>query len=562
MRLLLMLWTWLLTALRPAHTAYASTVDPPADPTDLDELIALRGQSFDAMDTIVRSAMERPEGERDLTDEEVADYDRHEAEYNRLDTIVAERNRANENELRLSRHDRIRRASAGPLIVMNGPEPVAASRTLDELLHVTAETVPAGTFDRTGNFHQNAFGARNPVEAPMVMLRSGELGEAPRITEFAPDQAGLVRRFQRTVSDMILFGLLVGRKGQNATSEEAFRFARTHPKFADRWAVLMRAMDVDTAAEGGTWIPTGIGASVHEKVRAAGRVGALFPRIPLPTNPWKWPLEGADLTAYRVAEPTGDAESKFTASTAGTGGATFDAEIFGVRSLFSRSLDADSAIAILPYVTAKVSQAFADGEEKAIIDGDTDGTHQDSDVGASTTDARTAWDGLRKKALASGGVDGGNNAITVADLRAVRARMGKWGLNPSTLAIIVGVGPYFDLLSDTELTTVDKFGPNAVVLNGQLGAVDGIPVIASEHVREDLNAAGVHDGVTTNRSFSLIVNRGEWAIGERENLDVEVDDSIYRETYQRLVVGFQREDFQNIGDAAANTDVELVYNIT
>ena len=51
--------------------------------------------------------------------------------------------------------------------------------------------------------------------------------------------------------------------------------------------------------------------------RAAGKVAPLFARIDLPTNPWKWPLEAADMTAYRVAEPTADSETKLTASTPG-----------------------------------------------------------------------------------------------------------------------------------------------------------------------------------------------------------------------------------------------------
>ena len=59
-------------------------------------------------------------------------------------------------------------------------------------------------------------------------------------------------------------------------------------------------MDTDTSNEGVDWIPTGIGASLHERVRASGKVAGLFQRINLPTNPWKWPLEGADATAYRV----------------------------------------------------------------------------------------------------------------------------------------------------------------------------------------------------------------------------------------------------------------------
>lgn len=242
-----------------------------------------------------------------------------------------------------------------------------------------------------------------------------------------------------------------------------------------------------------------------------------------------------------MAEPTGDTESKMTASTPGTLAATFDAEIFGARSLFSRSLEADSALAILPFVRSKIVQAFVDAEEKAILDGDTDGTHQDSDIGASTTAAVTAWDGLRKKALAN--TSQATTATSAANLALIRKAMTKWGVNPNDLAFIVGVSAFHALVADTTLLTVDKMGPQATILNGQVGSIYGVPVIVSEHVRENLNASGVYDGITTTKTYNLCVNRGEWAMGQRMALDVEVDDSIYRETYQRVLVGFMREDF-------------------
>ena len=109
---------------------------------------------------------------------------------------------------------------------------------------------------------------------------------------------------------------------------------------------------------------------------------------------------------------------------------------------------------------------------------------------------------------------------------------------------------------------MDKLGPNATILNGQVGTLFGAPVIVSEWVRENLNASGVYDGITTTKTYALAVNRGEWAMGQRMALDVEVDDSIYRETYQRVLVGFMREDFQSITDTAANKDTSLGYNIT
>ena len=465
--------------------------------------------------------------------------------------------------------DRASVAAAGEAIKgFNTPRPSSVNdgvrgsdHTLDELLWASAEEVRAGSFDQQGNLLADPYGSRNAVEQVEVRNANGETVLSPRITEFPEARRVAIRNFQKTVADMQLFGLAISRNALSGA--EAFQVAREHPKFREQWKRTLRAMDTDTSAEGTEWIPTGIGASLHEKVRASGKVAPLFQRITLPTNPWKWPLEGADATAYRVAEPTSDTATKVTASTPGTGAATFDAEIFGSRALFSRSLEADSAIAILPFVSRKLVQAFVNAEERAILDGDTDGTHQDSDThSAGATDAAWAWDGLRKRGLANSS-NNGAGALTVALLALTRGGMGKYGVNPQDLACIVGVSSYYDILADTSVLTVDKFGPNATILNGQIGSVHGMPIIVSEFVRENLNASGVYDAITTTKTYALVVNRMEWAMGTRTGLAIETDDSIYRETYQRVLVGFQREDFQNINaDGSAADDTSISYNIT
>lgn len=529
--------------------------DTQTETRTLTELRDERARVATEMDEIVRTASD---AERELTDDERARFDSLDGDF---ETLTGSIQRAETLDGDVRRSDRAAEINrmAVPNINRIGQAPAAEGRDLDELLWATSETVPAGSMSRSGQFMPSPYGARNPVEPVVVRSDSNAVAYAPRIDEFQPDHRGTIRRFQQTVADMALFGLLVDKQAK--TGSQGFEVARAHNLMRDRWASICRAMDVDTSGEGGTWVPTGIGASLHEKIRALGKVAPLFGRIDLPTNPWKWPIEGADSTAYRVAEPTGDTETKVTASTPGTVSATFDAEIFGGRTLFSRSIEADSALAILPYVQSKLAKAFVIAEEKAILDGDTDGSHQDSDVGASTTDARTAWDGLRKRALANTGASASNAVATLALFRTARAGMGKWGINPADLAIIVPTKVYYQLLNLSEVTTIDKFGPQATVLNGQLGSLDGIPVIVTENGREDLNASGVYDGTTTNRTFLLIVNRGEWVMGQRMALDVEVDDSIYRETYQRVVVGFMREDFQNIGDASTNDDTAVLYNV-
>lgn len=476
---------------------------------------------------------------------------RHDAAVARVDEIdgalvTAELERADNDRFESAE---ARRSRYSTVSVNTSTPGVTATRSLDEALWATNETVRASN----GTAH-------NPVERVIVRSTSDEPGVlAPRLSEYQPGQRDAIRGFQETVANMALFGMLIDRDAD--TSGKGFQVARSHRAFKDEWSHVLRAMDVDTSGEGADWVPTGIGASLHERVRASGKVAPLFQRINLPTNPWKWPVEGADATAYRVAEPTGDAASKVTASTPGTGAATFDAEIIGARTLISRSLDADSALAVLPYTQRKLIQAFVDGEEKAILDGDTDGTHQDTDTQANgATDVRTAWDGLRKKALAQTVATA--TSATALNLGIVRKAMGKWGANPADLAFIIGVSNLHSLLADTNLLTVDKMGPNAVILNGQIGSVFGVPVIVSEHVREDLNASGINDGITATKTYMLCVNRNEWALGQRTALDVETDDSIYRESYQRVAVAFMREDFQSLASAATNEDTAIAYNVT
>ena len=45
-------------------------------------------------------------------------------------------------------------------------------------------------------------------------------------------------------------------------------------------------------------------------------------------------------------------------------------------------------------------------------------------------------------------------------------------------------------------------------------------------------------------------------------LDVEIDNSIYRETFQRVAVAFERLDFQSLASAAANDETAILYNLT
>ena len=329
--------------------------------------------------------------------------------------------------------------------------------------------------------------------------------------------------------------------------------------FERRVSGLRKALDTATAGEGAEWVPTGFSQQLVEKVRQRLKVAALHRRISMPTNPFKLPVEGADAVAYLFAESTSDTGTKITASTPGTTNVTFNAVKLAARVLVSAELEEDSVIAVMPYLLDTIVRALADAQEDAAINGDDSGTHQDSDVTAST-DARKAWKGYRKHALAGATVD--VSTFDVVTLRSIRVAMARYGINPNDLAWIAGFRAFHKLLGLAEVQTVDQYGDQATLLSGELAKFDGIPIIVSEFVREDLNATGVYDGVTTDRSVLPLVYTPAFLYGDRRAVNVRVSHDLYMESDQDVAIATQRLDFQPVYDATTEPIVGLGVNLT
>ena len=88
----------------------------------------------------------------------------------------------------------------------------------------------------------------------------------------------------------------------------------------------------------------------------------------------------------------------------------------------------------------------------------------------------------------------------------------------------------------------------------------GIPIIISEYMREDLNATGVYDAITTNRGGILLVNESRWYVGQRRPIRVmAMQDLPYQDRF--LIASYQRKDFQGHVQDATETSVVYGYNI-
>uniref|UniRef100_A0A6M3KWW7 Putative capsid protein n=1 Tax=viral metagenome TaxID=1070528 RepID=A0A6M3KWW7_9ZZZZ len=344
---------------------------------------------------------------------------------------------------------------------------------------------------------------------------------------------------------------------------------KKHPTELKMWqefqaggSTLKKALDTATASEGLEWIPTGFSAALIDLVRVQLKVSALFRRFTMPTNPYKFPVVSSDMTGYLQSESIVDEAQKLRASTAGTTNLELSAVKLAARALFSEEISEDSVVPILSWIKDQIALALATAEEKALINGDTTATHQDSNVTAAY-DAQKAWNGLRKLVVSAAKVD--IATLNIENIRSIRKAMGKYGVDPAKLAYICSINGYIQLLSLKDsnsvqvVTTVDKYGANATILSGELGKLDGSPIIVSEWVYNNLNGSGVYDGVTTTKTAIVVPYIPAFIIGDRRRVTVKTAQDI--ETDQQIVVATQRLDFHPFF-ATTEKMVGLGYNLT
>ena len=408
---------------------------------------------------------------------------------------------------------------------------VEAEKKAKEEKEKKEASIPARKLDFSDTVSRDVKGIKDIMEMPSAMLNDAE----KEIREFA-DNAYIVATLLRT-------------SPQNLKMWQGFKASNT---------ALRKAMDTATASEGAEWIPTTLSTNLVEKYRLEARVPSLFTEIQMPRNPFKLPTNLADMTFYLIPESKSDEPSKTPSTQLETGDLTLTAKKLRARSIWSEELDEESIVPMLPAVKNNIAKSAALAVEDAIINGDTTATHQDSDV-TDTKDHRKIWKGLRKYAIANSYSDDLSTFDKTTTLARI-TKLGKYGITKSELAWIAGVVSYNKGLGLDEMRTVDKYGPKATILTGEVGKLYGVPFVISEKMREDMNATGVYDGATKTYTGLLLVNKGAFVIGNRGNWRLTVDFDNDVDQYV-LNVRFKK-DFIPIYDESAEHIVEYGYKIS
>ncbi len=371
--------------------------------------------------------------------------------------------------------------------------------------------------------------------------------EIDEVMEGAPEEA------KKSLDNCFILSKILGRP---VTQLKSWR------KFGAKFADFKKALDTSASGGGAEWVPTDFTGRLWELVRVQGSVVPLFPMLPMPSQVYTPPIQLGRIVSYMHNEQTADTgQTKIPVGDGNTltGKITLTSKGHAARVLTSKEQEEDSIVPILPWLQQQIVLALAEGREDAIINGDTAGT-QDSDDSNAAGHNRM-WNGLRYLAL--------NNTLkydlatlTLSNIRTnLRANMGKYGVLPQNLAFICDLRTYIKLVDLDAVTTMEKFGPQATVLRGQLGVLDGIPVIVSEWARNNLNASGVYDGVTTDKGSLILVHRNGHVFGERRTASVQVLRELYAESDQDAVITKERVAFTPTYPVASNPTVTIGYNI-
>ena len=313
------------------------------------------------------------------------------------------------------------------------------------------------------------------------------------------------------------------------------------------------------ANAGDEWVPTLMNAQLWRTVRLNAAVLGQLEQFDMPSQPFEYPTESTDPVFYKVAESTNEAQlvidaGPFVDSKPGTAKITFSAGKLGAISYWSEEQEEDGIIMAEPQFRDQYGIKFAHVLDEVLLSGDeTTGTANISyGTGGSigTSSRYLIIDGLRHEPLVTTTADGRDaGALTIDDFGATVALMGaagKFGANPADLVWFMDTGVWHKARLLGEVLTQDKFGALATVFNGQIGALFGSPIVASEDY-DITNTVGIIDGVTatnnTKGSFIAVNKRGV-KVGWRRRPRIRVErlpfsEAVYIVASARLDIGFK-----------------------
>lgn len=400
------------------------------------------------------------------------------------------------------------------------------------------------------------------------------LGETDRETgEFIPGlldsdhvESEWHDKAQKLFGDISLYRAATGKKRAPKLTRRFMAHMRRGPEAIAR-------VFADNAGEGGEFIGDVFVPDLAREMRLPVTAAGLFRRTMTgsggtTTNPFL--TTGAQPFLAGVPA-SGDLDpADLQKSVPVTASRTHSPQTMAVNIPVNRDAEEDSFIEWGAFGRSLVLEALRDGEEDALINGDT-GTHGDTGIASwagpnsrwsttgSSADHRYAWVGLRHRAIDVSASTDKNAAQAYTDYMLWRSSLASAHKQLDGLVYILNLDNVIaKLLTDSNALTVDKYGPAATILTGEVMRIGGVPVVISEYMTADLATSGLYTG-SGSTTGGLLVNRNRFEWVERRGARVEVEQRPTQHT--NYFVASLRETFRTV-DGASTKNVFYGYNLS
>lgn len=329
----------------------------------------------------------------------------------------------------------------------------------------------------------------------------------------------------------------------------------------------------DASNIGDVLIPNQTQPMLERDLRLARRVEALYQVVDMPDKVFNLPYRSGGGRPYKKGEHVSDDPAQHRSSSLTLTEQTVTAFGLAVRYQVDEDAAEDAIIAVEPLFRMEQVADLIDGTEDMIINSDTNSTHQDT--GLAGWDIRGRWGssglgtsadhrrlclGLRAKAIDRSANINGDAEENYAGLVTARGTLD----SPHGLAgdVVILSSPEYVLkmMAFSEVLTVDKYGPSAVILTGELARIGGMPIIPTEFIDSQYNTNGIYDNSTKTRTGLIMHNRARFKIGRRRGIMTEAAKDITRGKYDYVTT--RRMAFFDLDAAAATKNVVWVYDLT
>jgi len=277
------------------------------------------------------------------------------------------------------------------------------------------------------------------------------------------------------------------------------------PKLGTLTDAIQKALTT-TAGSGGDFLPTPLAATYIDLVRDLTVFRQVFRVIPMPGKTFDFPkiLSGPSVY-YESTELTQEAiETTMTTGTVRLTARKFMAQLKASEEIFEDSSQNMDAI-----IREHFARAMAEAEEETCLVGDRSHTAASGTEAAATEanwytkDHRLAWNGILTLAgdivgtLSAGNraanrVDSSGAGMSTALIRQLLYNLGKYGRRMSDIVVFCNPWSVNQLLDDSKLVTLDKYGPKATIFTGEFGKLYGKITMINSDWCTDGYAVGTH----------------------------------------------------------------------